>query len=59
MVSILGAVQKRISLVKEYGWINSDIVHAYFWICILKSSVDGGVNFMVNGFTAVYKPYVG
>jgi len=30
-----------------------------FWSRILKSSVDGGVDYMVSCFTMVYKPYVG
>ena len=30
-----------------------------FWSCVLKSSVDGSVDYMVNWVTMVYKPYVG
>ena len=48
---------KRISWVRESGGINQWTY--IFCSYILKSSVDGGVDYEVNYFAMVYKPYLG
>jgi len=59
MTLMLANQLKGISLPRESRGINQWYTTCIFWSRILKSSMDGGVDYKVNYFAMVYKPYFG
>ena len=59
MTLMLANQLKGISLPRESRGINQWYTTCIFWSRILKSSVDRHIDYEVNYFTMVYKPYLG